>query len=662
MLNDGPAEERKKQSPEQSRTSQPPTPIRAGAQQSPPAQYGPQSHGQPPPPPPPYPTGVERPPSQGLTPLQVPHQAQYPHHPPQLAQSPAVAQQYRPFETFPGSIPGARGGSHGPAYSQPSPSQHHPGMPTSAHPRVHTTSLSPTPSSHHSQTPHSIRQSPLAAMSHVPHQPTTPLGPPPPQISRSVTHPDLTFSPYHQRTYSGASNGIASGSPSQPYPPVGHHIESPNASYTRQSPHLRRTSDYSSQAERERSISVSPKTKVPPRPTSLGSRQSSFQEPYGSNRSSSQMSQGFSVAQSPGQAPQSYFGGPPPHSYAQLSNAASEVAQAPPASSQVAQNPFTPPGIPENTNPLSRQASYQHAPAPPPPLVQHNSQQKMGMSNLLTPTNEAPPTLNGSSAATAAMARESAGAQQQQPSIFMKPSPKPKKAAVSATLPHQAPPLPHHARDEQSMKIDSAQGDATEPPYTETKPSLKRPATDASLQQPPSKQRKTSGRKYEQRPPWAQLSKHNPRFHQQGPTQNGAMPQQPPQRPPAAPQSNGPSVYSNVKLDGRDPWNYDPPLDMDLIEATAALGSKWEKSFRWNTPYPDMLRVVQDWLWQHLEQLGDVGSDPREGQVEIEAKIGTLIDNNTDERLKLPVATMCVIQPDHHGNRYSFRSEMGQVS
>jgi hypothetical protein len=100
---------------------------------------------------------------------------------------------------------------------------------------------------------------------------------------------------------------------------------------------------------------------------------------------------------------------------------------------------------------------------------------------------------------------------------------------------------------------------------------------------------------------------------------------------------------------------------MDLIEARSVLGP-WEKTFRWNTPYPDMLKVVQDWLWQNLDQLGDVGSDPREGQVEIEAKIGTLIDNNTDTRLKLPVATMCVIQPDLHSNRYSFRSEMREVS
>jgi hypothetical protein len=290
-------------------------------------------------------------------------------------------------------------------------------------------------------------------------------------------------------------------------------------------------------------------------------------------------------------------------------------------------------------------------------LIQHHSQQKMGMSNLLTPTSEIPPVMNGNSASAGIMAGENAGAQQG-PSTFMKPSPKPKKAGVSATLP-QAPP--HDLRDEQPVKVDSAQGDSAESPYAETKPSLKRSATELSMQQPPLKQRKITTKRYTQRPPWAQLSKHNPRFHQQGPIQNGGMPQQSSQKQPAVPQSNGQAMAHSNHLDGRDPWRYDPPLDMDLIEARSVLG-RWEKTFRWNTPYPDMLKVVQDWLWQNLEQLGDVGSDPREGQVEIEAKIGTLIDNNTDTRLKLPVATMCVIQPDLHGNRHSFRSEMREVS
>lgn len=121
------------------------------------------------------------------------------------------------------------------------------------------------------------------------------------------------------------------------------------------------------------------------------------------------------------------------------------------------------------------------------------------------------------------------------------------------------------------------------------------------------------------------------------------------------PQANGkPAANGNV-LDGRDPWLYDPPLDMDLIQARSVLG-QWEKTMRWNTPYPDILKLVQDWLYQQLLSLGDVGTNPQEGQVEIEAKIGYLINSATDQRIQLPVYNMCVVKPGAHD--YSFRSEM----
>lgn len=80
--------------------------------------------------------------------------------------------------------------------------------------------------------------------------------------------------------------------------------------------------------------------------------------------------------------------------------------------------------------------------------------------------------------------------------------------------------------------------------------------------------------------------------------------QQPGQR--SMPQTNGQPAPPSSIPDERPPWLHNPPLDMDLIGAREALGP-WEKSMKWNTPYPDMLRVVQDWLWQNLEQLGDIG-------------------------------------------------------
>lgn len=96
-----------------------------------------------------------------------------------------------------------------------------------------------------------------------------------------------------------------------------------------------------------------------------------------------------------------------------------------------------------------------------------------------------------------------------------------------------------------------------------------------------------------------------------------------------------------------------PPLDHDLINARQVLGP-WEKTIKWNTPYPDILGTVQDWLFRQLDQLGDVARDPREGTVEIEAKFGTLIKD--DDRLSLPVMNACVIDP-HASSRMHLRFE-----
>ena len=250
----------------------------------------------------------------------------------------------------------------------------------------------------------------------------------------------------------------------------------------------------------------------------------------------------------------------------------------------------------------------------------------MGMNNLLTPSSEIAPIANGASLSAGAMVAENVSVHGGPNGV--QPGAQSMRPGKSSTPP---PPPPSH-QPQIKQEIDSAQDTSSE-----SKPSLKRSATEAN-DQPPSKQRKTTVRKYSQRPPWAQLSRHNPRFQQQ--------------RQPNMPQINGQSMANGSAPDGRPPWLHNPPLDMDLIGARDALGP-WEKSMRWNTPYPDMLRVVQDWLFSNLEQLGDIGTNPQEGSVEIEAKIGYLIDNDTDRRLQLPVMTMCVIRDDpSHPNRF----------
>ena len=703
LMNDGAAEEeRKKSPPEMQRKSQPLQPV-GGAGQPPPPSYGTPSHAQTPLYPPPSSAGGVRPPqNQGLTPLQTLSQApgggHYPFPPPH--QSPASGQVFRPFEGHSATNPGGRPPSHGFQYPQASPSQHlPPGL--HAHP---STSLSPTPSSHHSQTPHSVRQSPLSAMSHAPHapsqqhqyqhsQPNTPLGPPPPHFSRSMT--DIT-SPYHQRTFSGASNGVLSGSPAQHHPSIGNLVESPNAVYNRPSPQLRRTSDYLSQVDRERSLSVSPKTKVPPRPPSLGSRHSSLQEYCSSNRSSGQTNVGPFGAGSPSHVTQPqppHFGVAPPQPFAQPPNGASEVTRAAPSSLQGVQPPNSlwPGEFAQGAGSLSQQ-HMNNQPPPAPPLVQHHSSQKMGMNHLLTPTSEVPPTLNGNSVIGPGVNADMGPKRTQSPpNIFMKPTSKPKRPADQALPPR---PVKPEFQDQRQLKTEAGpspdriplpQGpvstralnlvtenqqfnepnSANDVPSSQISHTLKRPASEALSSEPPPKQQRRTTRPYAQPPPWAQLSRHNPRFGQnQNAHSTAAMQQTQTQQNGVlqrngGPQPNGHSNPNNAAIDGRQPWQHDPPLDMDLIKATQVLG-KWEKTFHWNTPYPDTLKVVQDWLYLELDKLEDVGMDPKEGTIEIEAKIGTLLQENSDERVNLPIASMAVIRPDMNG-RCHFESQMTLV-
>lgn len=228
LMNDG-DEEKSKQSQDTHKASQPlpPPPLVTDGQPPPPSSYGPPSQQQTPLYAPPSAIGSRPSQGPGLTPLQTPSQglgaAQYPF-PSHQAQSPArvhPSQQYRPYGAYETATPGTRPTSHGYTYPQPSPSQQYPAG-LSQGMQAHTSSsLSPTPPSHQSQTPHSVRQSPLATFSHAPglhssqhqlqhSQPSTPLGPPPLYHQRSSNFADLA-SPYHHRSYSNTSNGIANG-------------------------------------------------------------------------------------------------------------------------------------------------------------------------------------------------------------------------------------------------------------------------------------------------------------------------------------------------------------------------------------------------------------------------------------------------------------------
>ncbi|KAM0717717.1 hypothetical protein Q7P37_007569 [Cladosporium fusiforme] len=603
----------------------------------------------------------------GATPLQTPSHAgghgqyPFPQHP---SQSPVAAhpgqQQQQPYTASSSATPGSRPMSHGFQQQPPTPSQMGPtGVPAGFQ---QYSSHSPTPPSHHGHTPHSVRQSPLATFAHPPQppaaqqypyqqsQPSTPLGPPSVQhqrISGHGSHPEI-FSPNHHRHFSGASNGIVAGSPAQHHPSVGNLIDSPSA-YNRQSPQVRRTSDYShiSQGERERSLSVSPKTKIVPRLPSHGSRQSSVNEGYSQRSSFQTNGPQHQHHETQGHVQSPVAGRHPGAAQSSFAHSASDVSQMASRSSLVS-HPDVPPQ-PAPQTPLFPSA------APP----QHHSQ-KMGMNHLLTPARETDtsPQMQSHDHSDA-MARKHSTEQM--------------ASSVQSSSRAQSPQDVKHDTGSRSLLQQPVQPVTTPNGASEpSSESRKRPASSGLASEPPMKREKK--RKYVQRPIWATLSRSNPNYDGTNGlnAQNGKPPirqqtQQQQQRPPqqqaratpqpaAMPQShqrpNGASHTNGATAHA----SQDQPLDEDLMLARSILGP-WEKSIKRNVPTPSVLRLVQDWFWTTLEANADIGNDPRTGTIEIEAKIGTLVRSGEQDRARFEAMNMQILNPTSNKN-FRFESRM----
>jgi len=94
----------------------------------------------------------------------------------------------------------------------------------------------------------------------------------------------------------------------------------------------------------------------------------------------------------------------------------------------------------------------------------------------------------------------------------------------------------------------------------------------------------------------------------------------------------------------------------------------WEHSVTDTIPADEVIRIVADFLFPNVVLNSEVGVAPAGGGrglgavLEIEAKIGRLIDRNTNDRLQLPVMNECVISHTDPNMRIAFESSMTEVS
>ena len=295
--------------------------------------------------------------------------------------------------------------------------------------------------------------------------------------------------------------------------------------------------------------------------------------------------------------------------------------------------------------------------------------------------------------------------QQQETSIFVKPAPKPKKAAVNAPPP--PPPMlqlhsssasqspvgsdHYHAQTDQQQRSNSivsadeaSRRESITSVSSFTPESRKRLATsEPPAEEPPAKRARV--RSYAERPIWARLARTNPRYDttitygssgRDRMVANGASAQGPPRqhlqpKPNGVQSTAGNHVNSgesrapgmapptSAENGGLAPWMQDPPLDNDLIISRQIFG-QWEKSVCWNQPFGDLEKAVADWFYVQLKALEDVDNSA-ECVIEIEAKIGRIMQKNGDERIRLPVKSATVLEEAWTRKETKFESQMEEV-
>lgn len=101
-----------------------------------------------------------------------------------------------------------------------------------------------------------------------------------------------------------------------------------------------------------------------------------------------------------------------------------------------------------------------------------------------------------------------------------------------------------------------------------------------------------------------------------------------------------------------------PTSDVAADDPSVLLGP-WEKNIANIKTNDAIAKEVADWLFRFVVSRADIGELTSRGvDVEIEAKLGQLIDKDTGVRYHLPIKTEAVLSET---NRIGFRSSMTEV-
>ncbi|MCJ1366363.1 mRNA-capping enzyme subunit beta [Acarospora aff. strigata] len=158
-----------------------------------------------------------------------------------------------------------------------------------------------------------------------------------------------------------------------------------------------------------------------------------------------------------------------------------------------------------------------------------------------------------------------------------------------------------------------------------------------------------------------------PNKRQNGPRSGAPIKQEPKDVKPALSQT---SVPATIKEESNGHPPPPPTNEVALPKAQPELAGQgplgpWEPSILNLIPSEEVTRIISDFLFTQVVLRDDVGAGPAGGGpgqgavLEIEAKIGQLIDKNTNDRLRLPIMSECVISKDDPNLRTQHRALNG---
>ena len=145
------------------------------------------------------------------------------------------------------------------------------------------------------------------------------------------------------------------------------------------------------------------------------------------------------------------------------------------------------------------------------------------------------------------------------------------------------------------------------------------------------------------------------------------------QAPSTLPAKQSKQMNGNLKTHHQAPARSSPASGAPMPNPQAPSPSDgplgpWEPTFNDTIVADEVTRVVADFIFPLVVLNEEIGVAPAGGGrglgavLEVEARIGRLIDKNTNDRLRLPVINECVISQADPNVRIAFESSMTEVS